>query len=74
MPLYKVTVTMTGFRNGVRLEKGMQVDVITDSDAHYPLSFRGGQLIVDAFLRIYGIDMKKANALTSSVLSIQRVQ
>ncbi|EIM72032.1 hypothetical protein A3SI_20062 [Nitritalea halalkaliphila LW7] len=65
---------MTGFRNGVRLEKGMQVDVITDSDAQHPFHFMGGQLIVDAFRRIYGIDMKKANAITSSVIDVKRVQ
>ncbi|WP_238531570.1 DUF6140 family protein [Nitritalea halalkaliphila] len=34
----------------------------------------GGQLIVDAFRRIYGIDMKKANAITSSVIDVKRVQ
>lgn len=71
MALFKVTVKNSLLRNGIRLEKGMSVDVVTISPAHYPLHHNGGQAIVDAFLRIYGIDLRKANAVNSAVLEVK---
>jgi hypothetical protein len=73
MALFKVKVKNTLFRNGVRLEKGMSVDVVMLSAAHFPLHHNGGQAIVDAFMRIYGIDLRKANAVNSAVLEVVRV-
>lgn len=73
MALFKVNVKNTLFRNGVRLEKGMSVDVVMLSPAHHPLHFNSGQAIVDAFMRIYGIDLRKANAVNSAVLEVVRV-
>lgn len=73
MALFKVTVKVPLFRNGIRLEKGMSVDVIMSSPAYYPLHHEGGKSIVDAFLRIYGIDLRKANAVNSSVLDVVKV-
>ncbi len=38
-----------------------------------PLLTNGGQAVADAFMRIYGIDIKKAGALNMSYLQIERI-
>ena len=43
--------------NGVRIEPGMTVEVVTQS-MNNPLLTNGGQAVADAFMRIYGIDIK----------------
>ena len=40
----------------------MSVDVVTNSYSD-PVHTNGGQCVVDAFKRIYGVDIKRANAL-----------
>jgi hypothetical protein len=59
--------------NGIRLEKGMSVDVVTNSFSN-PVTTNGGQPVIDAFMRIYGIDIKKAGALNTVYLDVQRLQ
>lgn len=49
--------------NGIRIEPGMSVEVITQSMSN-PVLSNGGQPVVDAFMRIYGIDIRRAGALT----------
>lgn len=58
--------------NGVRIEPGMTVEVVTQS-MNNPLLTNGGQAVADAFMRIYGIDIKKAGALNMSYLQIERI-
>ena len=58
--------------NGVRIEKGMSVDVVTSSFSN-PLLTNGGQAVADAFMRIYGIDLKKTGALNTSYLDVVKV-
>ena len=60
------------FGNGLRIEKGMTVDVISNSMSN-PVVTNGGQLVNDAFLRIYGVDMKKLGALNMAYLDVQRI-
>jgi hypothetical protein len=48
--------------NGIRLERGMTVDVVSKLFSN-PVTTNGGQPVVDAFMRIYGIDIKRAGAL-----------
>ena len=55
MPLFRITVKTAKNSNGVRIEKGMSVDVI------------------DAFYRIYGIDIKKAGALSTVYLDVKKI-
>lgn len=62
MPLFRITVKQSKNSNGVRIEKGMNVDVVTQSMSN-PVSTNGGQVVADAFMRLYGIDIKKAGAL-----------
>jgi hypothetical protein len=71
--LYRVTVKQMKNSNGIRLEKGMSVDVVTNSFSN-PVTTNGGQPVIDAFMRIYGIDIKKAGALNTVYLDVQRLQ
>ena len=41
----------------------MSVEVVSNSFSN-PVSTNGGQPVVDAFNRIYGVDIKKAGALS----------
>ena len=58
--------------NGVRLEPGMSVDVVSQSFSN-PVTTNGGQLVADAFMRIYGVDLRRANALTTARLNVERI-
>lgn len=72
MPLFRVTVKTMKINNGIRIEKGMSVDVISNSLSN-PVLTNGGQSVNDAFMRIYGVDMKKLGALNMAYLDVQRV-
>lgn len=65
--IYRITVKTPKNTNGVRIERGMSVDVVTNSLSD-PVSTNGGQVVADAFMRIYGIDIKKAGALSRAWL------
>ena len=70
--LYRVTVKNSKNCNGIRLERGMSVDVATNSMSN-PVTTNGGQPVVDAFMRIYGIDIRKAGALSMAWLDVERI-
>ena len=70
--LYRITVKSPKNKNGVRIERGMSVDVVTNSFGD-PVSTNGGQVVADAFMRIYGIDIKKAGALSRAWLDVERI-
>ena len=50
----------------------MRVEVATVS-AITPITANGGQAVADAFMRVYGIDLKKAGALNSVYLEIVKI-
>ncbi|MBQ0129207.1 MAG: hypothetical protein KBT57_05150 [bacterium] len=70
--LYRVTVKNSKNSNGIRLERGMSVDVVTNSMSN-PITTNCGQPVVDAFMRIYGIDIRKAGALNMVYLDVERI-
>ena len=70
--LYRVTVKNSKNCNGIRLERGMNVDEATNSMSN-PVTTNGGQAVADAFMRIYGIDIRKAGALNMVWLDCERV-
>ena len=70
--LYRVTVKNSKNCNGIRLERGMSVDVATNSMSN-PVTTNGGQPVADAFMRIYGIDIRKAGALNMVYLDGERI-
>ncbi len=71
MALFKATVKRTKVTNGIRLEKGMSVDF--PSSYGSPLSTNGGKDVIAAFERAYGVDIKKAGAVSSSVIEVVKV-
>ena len=75
MSLFKITVKQNRTSNGIRLEKGMSVDV--SSKFTNPLTTNGGQEVIDAFSKVYSIDLKKcAGGAVSSLgayLDIKKV-
>jgi len=38
-----------------------------------PVSTNGGQVVADAFMRLYGVDIKKAGALSMVYLDVVKV-
>ncbi|MDE6026472.1 MAG: hypothetical protein K2G23_00165 [Muribaculaceae bacterium] len=72
MPLFRITVKTPKNSNGIRLERGMSVEVVSNSMSN-PVTTNSGQSVVDAFMRIYGIDIRKAGALSSIYLNTERI-
>lgn len=70
MARFRITTKMMKNSNGVRIEPGMTVEVVTQS-MNNPLLTNGGQAVADAFMRIYGIDIKKAGALNMVYLNVE---
>ena len=70
--IYKITVKTSKNSNGIRIERGMSVDVVTNNITN-PVTTNGGQAVADAFMRIYGIDIHKAGALSMAYLDVQRI-
>ncbi len=55
--------------NGIRIEPGMSVEIITKDYAN-PVLVNRGQ---DAFMRIYGIDLRKAGVLSMVYLDVRQL-
>ena len=71
--LYKVTVKSNLLSNGIRLEKGMSVEVAYDSFSSPESTHQGKALIQNAFMLKYGVDLQKACAFNSGKFDIQRI-
>ena len=71
--LYKVTVKSILNANGVRLEKGMSVEVASQS-SNLLGTIQGKELVNNAFKAKYGVDVKKACALQSIYLDVVKVK
>lgn len=69
MPTFVITTKRANNTNGIRFEPRMQVKVVTNSFSN-PVTTNGGQLVVDAFMRMYGIDIKKAGCLNMVYLEV----
>lgn len=73
MPTFRITTKQRVTNNSIRVEPGMTVDVVTSSFSN-PVTVNGGQNVVDAFKRIYGIDIKKAGVLSMAYLDVQQIR
>ncbi len=71
MALFRATIKSSRTVNGIRLEKGMSVDFPSIHSS--PLGVNGGKEVIEAFFRKYGIDIKKANAVSSSYIEILKI-
>lgn len=72
MPTFVITTKRANNTNGIRIEPGMQFKVITNS-FNNPVTTNGGQSVIDAFIRMYGIDIKKAGCLNMVYLDVERI-
>ena len=72
MALFRITVNKKVRTNDIILDPGMQVEVATQS-YNDPIHTNGGQVVADAFMRIYGVDIKKAGALNGIYLDVKRI-
>ena len=50
----------------------MSVEVVSNSFID-PVHTNGGQAVADAFMRIYGVDIKRAGALNSVFLNVDKI-
>lgn len=71
MALFLITVKQNGNSNGIRLEKGMSVEVVSTYSS--PLDTNGGHEVQDAFLRKFNIDLKKGCYLSHTYLEVKKV-
>lgn len=71
MALYTITTKMRKHAPSGQLliEPGMSVTV--PCNAGNPVYFNNGQLVVDAFFRVYGVDLRAAGALNASFLDVK---
>ena len=72
MPRFRITTKRTTQVNGIRIEPGMTVEVVTQSWSN-PLLVNGGQAVADAFMRIYGIDIKRAGIMNTVYLDVEQM-
>ncbi len=72
MAKFRITTKQMKNSNGIRIEPGMTVEVVTQSMSN-PVTVNGGQAVADAFMRIYGIDIKKAGALNMTYLDVEQL-
>lgn len=68
MPIWKFTTKMKRNCNGVFIEKGMSVEVVTPTTSNPLNNPQGRDQIAAAFMTKYGVDMKKAQNLSSGYL------
>ncbi len=71
MALFKITVKQTLLANGQRVEKGMSIELA--SSYGNPVATNGGKEVADAFMRKYGVDLRKANMLSSVYLETVKI-
>lgn len=72
MAMFQITTKHTKNSNGIRIEPGMSVQVVTQSLSN-PVITNGGKPVIDAFMRVYGIDIKKAGCLNTVELQVDRI-
>lgn len=71
--LYRITVKQSKLTSGIRVEKGMSVDVQSETIGN-PVSTNGGQEVIDAFMVKFGIDIKAAGVLSMAYLDVEEIK
>ena len=69
MPIFQITTKHRRNVNGILIEPGLTVQVVSQSFSN-PVVTNGGQPVVDAFMRVYGIDIRKAGVLNTADLEV----
>ena len=73
MPLYLISLKSSGNSNNIAFEKGMSVQVSMPT-SNNPVLSNGGKIVADAFMRIYGLDVKKAGVLNGAYMLVEEVK
>lgn len=71
MAVFIATIKEDRWTNGVQLEKGMNVQFVSNYSS--PLSTNGGVEVIEAFMRKYGVDIKKANAVSDAWIMVKKI-
>lgn len=72
MAMFQITTRNRRQLNGILIEPVMSVQVVT-RDMSNPVTTNGGKAVIDAFMRLYGIDIKKAGCLNTVDLLVERI-
>ena len=71
MALYRVRTKRRKCCNGINIEPGMEVQVVTP--LNNTVQVNNWQYVEDAFMRVFGISLRKANCLNVSDLEITKL-
>ena len=71
MSLFLISVKQKNYSNGIKLEKGMSVEV--PSSYNNPLTTNGGLEVIDAFMRKYNLDIKKNGGMSPVYLEVTKI-
>ena len=73
MALFQVSIKQSGLYNGCKVEKGMEVEVSFDKSSHNLTGTTQGQeMIIAAFQRKYGLNIKPLMNAWVSYLDIKQ--
>lgn len=70
MALFKITTKRKFINGNLLIDKGMSVQV--SSFAVNPIYYNEGNDVNNAFLRIYGIDLKPQGLLSATFLEVEK--
>lgn len=70
MAIFRITTKHVKNCNGIRIEPGLSVEVITQAMSNLVYT-NGGQCVFDTFYRIYGIDTQKVGCLNNIELNVE---
>jgi hypothetical protein len=76
MALWRISVKRSESVNGIRLEKGMFVDMVTPVSMSNPLNSNPGEnkpKINNLFVSKYGVDLLKAGLISPSHLQSEKI-
>jgi len=75
MPVFKLTIKQNMNSNGVRLDKGMSVQIqSTSPSTTSPFSnINDKEKIAQAFMNMWGVDVKKACAVDNVHMSFEKI-
>lgn len=72
MSLYLVKTKHRKCCNGVNIEPGMEAQVLTP--VNQTIQVNNWQYVEDAFMRIFGVSLRKANCLNPGDLEITKIK
>lgn len=73
MALWRITIKQSGTINAVRIEKGMSVELATNSSTPPLQVINYKNTIAQLFKNKYGVDVLKASAVNPGRMSCERI-